>query len=50
VCGGTFEAPEGFFTELTDAAAREYEFVIDPRHFAVLGRCAACVGELAIAE
>jgi Fe2+ or Zn2+ uptake regulation protein len=45
VCGGTLEAPEDFFSELTDAAAREYRFVIDPRHFAVLGRCAACADD-----
>ena len=45
VCGGTLEAPEGFFSELTHAAAREYHFVIDPRHFAVLGRCAACTDD-----
>ena len=44
------EAPEGFFSELTDAAAREYHFVIDPRHFAVLGRCAACADELTVTE
>jgi hypothetical protein len=37
------EAPEGFFRALTTSAKREYGFVIDPRHFAVLGRCAACV-------
>jgi Fur family transcriptional regulator, ferric uptake regulator len=43
VCGGEMEAPEGFFRALTNAAKREYGFVIDPRHFAVLGRCAACV-------
>jgi Fe2+ or Zn2+ uptake regulation protein len=42
-CGGEMEAPEGFFRALTNAAKREYGFVIDPRHFAVLGRCAACV-------
>ena len=36
------EAPEGFFRDLTAAAQREYGFVIDPRHFAMLGRCAAC--------
>ncbi len=45
ICGGTLEAPEGFFGELTSAAAREYNFVIDPRHFAVLGRCAGCADE-----
>jgi Fe2+ or Zn2+ uptake regulation protein len=43
MCGGEMEAPEGFFRDLTAAAQREYGFVIDPRHFAVLGRCAACV-------
>jgi hypothetical protein len=37
------EAPEGFFRALSNAAMREFGFVIDPRHFAVLGRCAACV-------
>lgn len=42
VCDAAVEAPEDFFFELMDAAAREYDFVIDPRHFAVLGRCAAC--------
>jgi Fur family transcriptional regulator, ferric uptake regulator len=43
MCGGEMEAPEGFFRALTNAAKREYGFVIDPRHFAVLGRCAVCV-------
>ena len=41
-CGGVVEAREAFFAALTDAALREYSFVVDPRHFAVLGRCAAC--------
>jgi Fur family transcriptional regulator, ferric uptake regulator len=41
-CSGAVEAPEAFFKALTNAALREYEFVVDPRHFAVLGRCAAC--------
>jgi Fe2+ or Zn2+ uptake regulation protein len=47
ICGGEMEAPEGFFRALTTAAKREYGFVIDPRHFAVLGRCAACAGVVA---
>jgi Fe2+ or Zn2+ uptake regulation protein len=46
-CGGEVEAPEGFFRALTAAAMREYGFVIDPRHFAVLGRCAACADAVA---
>ena len=41
-CGGEMEAPEAFFRALTTAAKREYGFVIDPRHFAVLGHCAVC--------
>lgn len=41
-CGVTIEAPEPFFHELTVAARDAYGFEIDPRHFAVLGRCAAC--------
>lgn len=41
-CGTTLEAPERFFNGLSNAAARAYGFAIDPRHFAVLGRCAAC--------
>lgn len=41
-CGATMEAPEKFFTSLSSAATREYDFEIDPRHFAVLGRCAGC--------
>jgi Fur family ferric uptake transcriptional regulator len=41
-CDAAVEAPEAFFASLMDAASREYGFAIDPRHFAVLGRCAAC--------
>lgn len=42
VCGATFEAPARFFEALATAAATAYGFTIDPRHFAVLGRCADC--------
>jgi Fur family ferric uptake transcriptional regulator len=42
LCEGEVEAPEEFFRDLTAAAEREYGFVVDPRHFAVLGRCALC--------
>lgn len=41
-CAGEMEAPEEFFRELTDAAQLRFGFVVDPRHFAVLGRCAQC--------
>lgn len=43
-CGAMREAPEDLFESLARAAARDYGFTIDPRHFAVLGRCAACAG------
>jgi Fur family ferric uptake transcriptional regulator len=42
-CGMAFEAPEDIFDELAETAQRDFHFVIDPRHFAVLGRCAGCV-------
>ncbi|HVC68856.1 MAG TPA: Fur family transcriptional regulator [Acidimicrobiales bacterium] len=41
-CGAMLEAPQDFFDALARAAARDYGFTIDPRHFAVLGHCAAC--------
>jgi len=45
VCDGQMEAPEEFFRDLTTAARQQYGFVVDPRHFAVLGRCAICADE-----
>jgi len=42
-CGAMLEAPENLFDALARAAAHDYGFTIDPRHFAVLGHCAACV-------
>jgi Fur family ferric uptake transcriptional regulator len=42
-CGFTYEAPEGIFEDLAATALRDFNFAIDPRHFAVLGRCAGCV-------
>ncbi len=41
-CGRMIEVPERLFAELAASAAAEYDFTIDPHHFAVLGRCAAC--------
>jgi Fur family ferric uptake transcriptional regulator len=41
-CGAMLEAPETLFSDLARAAERHYGFRIDPRHFAVLGRCAGC--------
>jgi len=41
-CGAMLEAPGDLFGSLARAAERDFGFRIDPRHFAVLGRCAAC--------
>ena len=41
-CGRVFEAPEALFSAFARKAKRELGFTIDPRHFAVLGRCASC--------
>ncbi len=41
-CGRRFEAPEELFAGLARKAAERYGFTIDPRHFAILGRCADC--------
>ena len=44
-CGWVTEAPGDLFRELSAAAQATYGFTIDPRHFAVLGRCQGCVAE-----
>ena len=41
-CGVTIEAPDEIFAELATAILDRHGFVIDPHHFAVLGRCSAC--------
>lgn len=41
-CGARIEAPDELFTGLAGAAKRSLGFTIDPHHFAILGRCAAC--------
>lgn len=41
-CGRTLEAPVELFARLAASARERFGFEIDPRHFAVLGRCAAC--------
>jgi Fur family ferric uptake transcriptional regulator len=42
VCDATIEVPLPVFAALEVEARRRYGFVIDPRHFAVLGRCSSC--------
>jgi Fe2+ or Zn2+ uptake regulation protein len=41
-CGLTLEAPRELFASLSKGAEARFGFHIDPRHFAVLGRCTDC--------
>lgn len=41
-CGSTVEAPEELFQGLAQSAKVRLGFTIDPRHFAILGRCTDC--------
>jgi len=41
-CGAMIEAPDELFRGLARTAKTRLGFSIDPRHFAILGRCAAC--------
>ena len=45
-CGRRFEAPEEMFDGLAREALARYGFTIDPRHFAILGRCADCATDV----
>ena len=42
-CGAMIEAPDELFKDLARTAKSRLGFSIDPRHFAILGRCAACM-------
>jgi len=41
-CGVMIEAPPEMFRSLARAARSDLGFTIDPKHFAILGRCADC--------
>ena len=41
-CGAMEEVPAALWTALADTALAETGFVVDPLHFAIPGRCAAC--------
>lgn len=41
-CGARFEAPDEMFRGLARSVKAKLGFSIDPRHFAILGRCASC--------
>lgn len=41
-CGAVEEVPESVFAELRSQLRESYGFALQPRHFAVTGRCGAC--------
>ena len=43
-CGTVVEVPDAVFDTLADGLRREFGFRVEPRHFAVAGRCASCAG------
>ena len=43
-CGRVVEVPETTFDELRRHLAQEFGFAVQPRHFAVTGRCRECSG------
>ena len=43
-CQATIEVPDEMFDSLSRRARTRFGFVVDPYHFAVLGRCEACSG------
>lgn len=43
-CQATIEVPDELFDALSRRARTRFGFVVDPYHFAVLGRCRTCVG------
>ena len=42
-CGAVVEVPDATFSELKASLHDRYGFTIRPSHFAVIGRCSACV-------
>lgn len=49
-CGRRFEAPPELFSGLAEEASARFGFTIDPRHFAILGRCADCASDVTDAD
>jgi Fe2+ or Zn2+ uptake regulation protein len=49
-CGAVVEAPAELFAALGRVARARFGFAVDPRHFAVLGHCAACMAAIATVE
>ncbi len=46
-CGTMIEAPDELFRGLARTARAKLGFTIDPKHFAILGRCADCADRAA---
>jgi Fe2+ or Zn2+ uptake regulation protein len=44
-CGAVIEVPEDVFDTLRRRLHDQFGFKVEPRHFAVVGRCAACARE-----
>lgn len=44
VCATTVEIPPSLVANLAEGAMEHAGFVVDPRHFAIGGRCASCAG------
>jgi Fe2+ or Zn2+ uptake regulation protein len=42
VCGRVVEVPDTVFAPLARAVHKRYGFTVEPGHFALVGRCAAC--------
>jgi len=41
-CGRMIELPDSYLDDLATRLADEHGFVLEPRHFALLGRCTDC--------
>lgn len=41
-CGTIIDVPDAAFAQLSRSSRQAFAFTIDPRHCAVLGRCASC--------
>jgi len=44
-CGDIFEAPDELLKSLSKSAQSRYGFEVNPHHFAILGRCRACLSQ-----
>ncbi|MDQ3570094.1 MAG: transcriptional repressor [Actinomycetota bacterium] len=41
-CGTVVEVPDAAFTALANSLQKQFGFMVQPRHFAVSGRCRSC--------